>query len=402
MVRGEVEARISREIGLYLRRARGAQGWSLFDLCERVTKLGFDLTESSLSRMERGKAVLGTPIMSAIAMSLGTSLGELDQIIRRAHLAEDTDLSGRSFESLCKEGRLVARSGRAIKALQLFTAAHDWLWMQEPPATGDERFPFVLVRLADLYARIRSFGLASDHALRVLNLDSASISQKAAAARTLIRVGRLSGDFYSTQLYGKELVRMLDKLDPKAQAEALTTLGGLHESAGEYAQAAERYEAALSLLRKQGLPEDAMKVKASLGFVLHCAGATTGGTRLVREALDEARRSEFPDAIHNALRHLGIMCLRQKNYDSASTHLEEAASVARRMGSPALEFEVWHLLWCNFESLSKNVSFERRRLGRRLTSLAKGLDPTIPEVRQYHASVSLKGLGRRKNEDPAK
>ena len=379
----KIEARVSREVGSRLRRLREARGFSQHDLCERVTSFGFELTESSLSRMERGKAVLGTPTMSAIAICLGISLDEIDQIIQHANFSEDTDFTGKNYESLFKEGRRIARSGYLAKSLQIFNAAHDWLLIQDPPAVDDHRLPDVLIWQGYLLARLRNFRLATDRCLRVLNRKSSDVERKANAMATLVLIGQLSDDSFSARLYARELETLHGQLSPRVQARTIAVTGNLHAEEGDFSSAVACYERSLALYRCLGDCAEVARALALLGYSLFRAGTRTCGAELIAKAVAEAQKEGCEEVTGFGLRCLGITELLSDNYSRASSLIEDAALIARKLGDLGDEFEYRFHLWRHHKRILKDPEFESRRLRRKLDALVKNLEPRIPEVRQY-------------------
>jgi tetratricopeptide (TPR) repeat protein len=120
--------------------------------------------------------------------------------------------------------------------------------------------------------------------------------------------------------------------EPAAEADALLNLGHIYWQQGQYQQAADHLQQALTLAREIGDRVGETGALHNLGIVYQRQGHYQQAADHLQQALTLAR--EIGDRVGetNALLNLGIVDRRQGHYQQAADHYQQALALAREIG----------------------------------------------------------------------
>ncbi len=112
-------------------------------------------------------------------------------------------------------------------------------------------------------------------------------------------------------------------------AGALSTLGALSHRDGDYDQAIDHYQRAITLYQELG--KDNLRYEfyladnfASLGRVYRTMGDGVRALTLFNKALNSGRKSLNPGIVANVLNSIGVLYLEQENYEKAVDYLNQS------------------------------------------------------------------------------
>ncbi len=174
---------------------------------------------------------------------------------------------------------------------------------------------------------------------------------------------------------------------------ALHTLGRLFSDRGQFSDAIERYRETLRIYGDCGEHYETTRVRINIGSCYVALGKTREGTRLIRTALDEARRGGHRRLESRAWSSLGEAYYRRKDYPRANRCFRESGTLAsfNNERQPDILFLNAYYQWKMSIEL-RNSSRERIAFGR-LKTLRPRLERLFPEVREFDRYVE-KGRSR--------
>jgi signal transduction histidine kinase len=164
-----------------------------------------------------------------------------------------------------------------------------------------------------------------------------SVGQHQDAAGSLINVAavyRRIGDApRALALINEATARFRDLSDTYGEATALISSAQLQQELGDLPAALPLAERAYLLAGSLSRPGFLAFVQANLGRMLADSGQTARGVALLEEAVTIAEAAEVPQAIAEALGHLGVVLLRSDPV-RAQAILERAVTLVRQQGDP--------------------------------------------------------------------
>jgi len=375
---------IRRSVGEHLRRVRETLGWTLREVVKRTEVQGTQISESTLSRLERGDTSVPFEELIAICRVLGTPLALIEEVIRSAQSRTDIDLTGRTFENLLAEGMGFAQKGAIQRALACFEAAHDLLLLEGAAERRADRLAEVLIHRAEAHRRLRQFNLSLDLAGRVLNLSGCSEDQKVRAMVLHVTIHAARRDFFQARLFAERLLPLRGALRDEVRAYALEALGALEYLEGRYSQAIPLLEESCALLKRLDRPFQLTKTMIVLGACIGVSGSARRGEAMILEAIDSAGRRHFPEIVAYGRRLLAWVSSELGRYDDARGQLEKALDAARPVRRANEMFRIWYELW-RLEEAAQNPDGQARA-ERVLQRLVHRADPDLPAARKYLAA----------------
>jgi predicted ATPase/DNA-binding CsgD family transcriptional regulator len=156
--------------------------------------------------------------------------------------------------------------------------------------------------------------------------------------QTLLRAGEVAFLQCDYDLAIDRLDRVLaltgDKTQMRTRALVLQRLGSIAREQGHYEQAKDFHEQSLALWEALQDAHGVACARNYLGFVAWLRGDCAAAELLCTLALQEFRRTGSLENVAGTLINLGAAALYSANNDRATTRLEEALAISRRLGFP--------------------------------------------------------------------
>lgn len=334
------QARARREVGKYLREARRGAGISLDKMAEGLGSRGFEVSPSTLSRVENGSASLPLEALFELVRILGISASSLESLLRRKGSRVAIDLAGWNDEGLIEEGRKKALDGDTPAALDYFQAARDWVLLQEEFPQRADRLARCLLEEAEVLRAGKNYPAAYQTLSRALNMDGLTLNLELRLLIAAIRNARDGGDRYQARLLSTHAGREAEKADPGTRGMVLAALGSFKLQDGDSVAAAAQLRTAARLFRTQGMKAEAAEAEITLGFCLHVSGASEG-LPTMEKGIRRAWRGGAPGVEIEGWLHLARIWARQGEHDRAEEAYRRVRRLARRLRSNRLEYEAW-------------------------------------------------------------
>lgn len=382
----EREAALRRAVGARLRSLRQGLGWTLDDLVRRSAKDGVRLSRSTLHRMELGSSVLPFDTVAVVAHAMGTSLVQLEAVIRAACAGTARDAEGLTLAEIIQSAASHGAAGRIDHALALYEVAYERLIRGESTPSPDS-LERVLLHLADCSRRLRQFVPSRDYAGRLLNLPGISPDTQTQALLIEVSIGYMTDDFYRAELFCQRALERLDQVSPRTRAYASAVIGNLFYKQRNFRPAVQHLTAGAAGYEQLEEWHQAAHVLATLGHAQFGSMLKRQARDTTRRGLCIARERGFLETVVYAHRLLALMDAEDGYLESASAEFEEGLKVARRLHLVHQQFLCWHGIWtvarrCSDVAREKQARDVLRRL------LFK-LDASLPEAEQFSQEVAV-------------
>ena len=146
-------------------------------------------------------------------------------------------------------------------------------------------------------------------------------------------IARSQGDFVSARrLFEESLALRRDLHDTAGVAISLMNLGILAKSQGDYVSARSLYEEGLTLHRELGNKLGIANTLGNLGLVAYHQGDAVSAWRLSEESLAVHRELANKQGISSSLFNLALVAFQQRDYVSARSLSEECLALDRELG----------------------------------------------------------------------
>lgn len=135
-------------------------------------------------------------------------------------------------------------------------------------------------------------------------------------------------------------VQRCDEQDDRTgMVSALTELGEICHLRGEQERAHQSFEQAVQIARELGEPLYLGRALGHFGAALACEHQEKKALKLLGEALEWLSDGQFPDEWIDALLHIAISKVAQRNFEEARRYIADTRVFARQFNAQA--FEVW-------------------------------------------------------------
>ena len=379
-------------IGRWIRHHREFLGISQEAFRRRLRDRGVSVSQSTLSRWERGEAAPPLEIVPLLTDALGASLASAEEVLARAARRERiVDLTGRSPAELLDAARRAARDGQHDRTVALCEAALDLALLGERAIDLELRARLLLL-LAWAHYNLWHLELARDVLRRATALGD--VCPPFAVRRRLLRISveHRYGDDEVASILATAVENDLDRLVGADRAFALHALGQFRVTIEDFRPAIALLEEASTAWADLEERLESSRSGVLLGYALTWSAIDEArGERLLRSSLEEGDARHFPDVSRQARRLLGRCLLRAGHRAAGSRLLDEAMSLARTANLPEEEFLAAFYAWEFQEGRPREV------LDRRLRRLLPRVHPLLPEARRFRDEVGADDAHREGN-----
>lgn len=376
----KVEQATRRAIGEHLGRLRRDQGLTLHGVADRLGELGVEVSHSTISRMERGLTSVSIGFLLAACEALGTSLGDLEELIRAQSSTASVQESLDDRQLLARMSDF-ARKGDYAAAMRQIEAARDWL--DENPGVENHARRVVEVILYEIEARrrLRQYSMSLRLASRLLNENQPGPEVEFRALLAHVQIYGLTGAHYQALLFANRAQELWSEVGPRWRAFADGVVSHLYFKLERYADAIPLLERARDSYKSENIEIEVARLGITLGVCLQRVGRGKDGLAMVRRSTTTARKAGWHDVESYGLRMLGRFALKRGDWEGARKHLDLARRSAAKIGSRSDQFMAMFDLWKGLQDSSDPA--HRRlssRLGRSLKKLLPDVDRRLPEV----------------------
>ena len=186
--------------------------------------------------------------------------------------------------------------------------------------------------------RLRGYFREGRERLRAALAQPGAEQPSPARVNALVRAANLAyiqSDYPTTRAYASEALRLARTLGPAGrvgQANALELLGELATETGDYSSAPPLFEQALAIYQELGDRNEIAAMRMQLGWAAMRAGDDALAERHLNASLELARGLDDAIFLGLVLSGLGELAVRQKQYDRATSLLEESLAIRRTLG----------------------------------------------------------------------
>jgi tetratricopeptide (TPR) repeat protein len=379
----------SLRLGNYLHRLRTGYGYSMRRVGERARAEGGEIDNSQLSRYEKGICYPSFEKLRVLASVFNVSVQSFSDMVDLETIEPIGGDDAAGPEELVERGDEALRRGDNGTSFACFERALDLL--TDRPTSMDRRRAIARVRTSQAVALTRLGRLAlAEHELRkALALDDAL--ERDECVRALLALANIQadrGELLLAQIGAQQAAEMARSAGSKRlEGMALHTLGRLLADRGRHVEAIDRFRQAQEIYRRCGEAYERLRLRINIGSCFVALDKHREGNRLLRAALQRARREGHRRLEALGWSSLGEACFRRGEHARARQCLRQSTTLASYNAEkhPDLLFYNAYYQW-RIARESDNAGREKAAFGR-LKVLRSRLERTFREVRAFDRIV---------------
>lgn len=387
---GQAQVRLkgSARLGNYLRRLRAGYGYSLRRVEERARAEGGEIDNSQLSRYEKGICYPSFDKLRILANVFNVSIQSFSDVVD-LEAFEDLKPDSGDPAQIIDDGLAAMNAGDTGLAFALFERALEML--QELPDDGQSAAMVAQARinLAAALARLGKLALAEQELRTVLKTETGlDRILKARALLALANVHAEQGDIVLAELEaGRAYDIAREEGADVLAAQAVHNLGFALAQRARFAGAIEKYRQAVHLYEQTERTVPAAQVRVNIGTCYVALGKTREGIRLLRAALDHARKMGNPHLEALAWTNLGEAYFRLDDLDRARQCFDRSEILIRSGDDPQFDLQFansyfeWQMARATGNPTRAKIAFGR------LKALRSNVEKRFPEVEAFDAYV---------------
>ena len=368
-----------RAVGRHLRARRKALNLSLRDFSRALKSEGVFVSESTISRIERGSQGIEFCAVDDWISHLGIPLGLLQEVIRSAKPKPKVP-PGLPVQELLSRGRDLGLGGAFRDALAHFEEV-EFRHSKNPDSVPPDDLAYALELQATVHAKLRNHFLANIAVQKIWSINGVSEDLITRCVFTQVLVNATWKEFRTAEIFARFGSERISQASPKTRFYGLHVLGNFYWRWKRFEKASPFLKEALEVLENSEKPADRLAVEISLAQCEWKINQEPHSIQSVQKATRDAFHLGFADIAAWGHRAIAEIFFELGKHEECRKEAQKSRAICKANQNSAHEFYSLFWIWkaCKAQGDRAGVEIASKAM----RGLLARIDQTDEEVMEF-------------------